>query len=103
VIHVLRTYVAAPGKRDALLERFRRTTLPLFASHGIVITGFWESHDDADTLAYLCTFETHADRERAWAAFNSDPNWLAAKADSERDGPLVASMTTLNLDSIATA
>jgi len=101
VIHVFRTYVAADGKRAALLERFKKTTLPLFASHGIAVTGFWESRDDANVLAYLCAFETDTQREHAWNAFNTDPQWLAAKAESERDGPLVASMTTLVLDPIA--
>ncbi|MDT7774279.1 MAG: hypothetical protein QOC67_3203, partial [Pseudonocardiales bacterium] len=35
-------------------------------------------------------FEDYADLERKWAAFQSDPEWQRARADSEQDGPIVA-------------
>ncbi len=100
MIHELRTYHAAPGKRDALFERFKTTTLPLFARHGFTVTGFWESRADSGVFVYLCAFDDDAARERAWNAFNTDPAWLTAKMESEADGPLSTSITTLVLDPV---
>ena len=30
------------------------------------------------------------EREKSWAAFQTDPNWQQARAESEKKGPLVA-------------
>ena len=38
-----------------------------------------------------------AERERLWNAFASDPEWLAAKAATERDGPLISHLSNLFL------
>ena len=34
--------------------------------------------------------ESLADREKKWNTFQSDPEWLAARAETEKDGPIVA-------------
>jgi len=88
----LRTYQAAPGKFEALNSRFRDHTMALFAKHGITSVGYWSAADPAQggggTL--LCLL-THPSREAGVAAFKSfqaDPDWIAAKAASERDGVL---------------
>jgi hypothetical protein len=96
-------YVATPGKRAALLERFTTKTLALFVKHGITVTGFWTARDQADTLTYLCRFTDEAARKAAWDAFNADPEWAAVKAQTERDGPLVASRTVTVLEPVAGA
>jgi hypothetical protein len=33
-----------------------------------------------------------------WKAFRADPEWIAAKAESERDGPIVANITSRFLE-----
>ena len=38
-----------------------------------------------------------AEREKKWAAFGSDPEWLSKRAESERDGPIVASIKNMFL------
>ena len=34
-----------------------------------------------------------ADRDKKWAAFQADPEWIAKRAASEADGAIVASIT----------
>jgi hypothetical protein len=33
-----------------------------------------------------------AEREQLWNAFQSDPDWLSARAETERDGAIVANI-----------
>jgi hypothetical protein len=95
----LRTYHAAPGRLGDLQNRFRQHTLALFAEHEIRVEGFWtpSDGDDDSTLVYLISY---ADRDAAtqrWAEFQADPRWIEAKAKSEENGPLVASIDSLFL------
>jgi NIPSNAP protein len=41
-------------------------------------------------LHYVIRFGDLAHRERAWAAFGADLEWQRVRAESERDGPIVA-------------
>jgi len=88
-LYELRRYVVVPGRRDDVLERFRTATLPAFARHGVRVDRFWLERDDPDAFAYVCAWEDEAEMEATWAAFLADPEWLAAKADSEGYGPTV--------------
>ena len=95
MIHELRIYHCVPGRLPALLQRFERTTLALWQRHGIRQAGFWtvmvgESNQD---LYYLLEWDSLAEREQKWGAFMGDPEWLAKRAESERDGPIVASLS----------
>jgi hypothetical protein len=95
LIHELRVYHCVTGRLPALLKRFEGTTLALWAKHGIRQAGFWtvvvgESNQD---LFYLLQWESLAEREKRWTAFMSDPEWIAKRAESERDGPIVASIS----------
>lgn len=95
MIYELRVYHCLPGRLPALLKRFEGTTLALWAKHGIRQAGFWtvvvgESNQD---LYYLLQWDSLADREKKWAGFMADPEWLAKRAESERDGPIVGSIT----------
>ena len=88
----MRTYVANAGKIEALHARFRNHTLPLFKKHGMEVVGFWTptSGEDADrTLIYLMAYPSPEAREASWKAFRADPDWVKAKAESEKDGVLV--------------
>jgi hypothetical protein len=91
MIHELRIYTAHPGKMGALLARFRDHTTALFEKHGIVNVGYWLNAigGRSDELVYILGYEDLAQRDRAWAAFQADPDWKKARADSEKDGPLV--------------
>jgi hypothetical protein len=95
MIYELRVYRCVPGRLPALLKRFEGTTLELWKKHGIRQAGFWtvlvgESNQD---LYYLLQWESLAEREKKWNAFMSDPEWLTKRAESERDGAIVASIS----------
>jgi hypothetical protein len=44
-------------------------------------------------LYYLLEWESLAEREKKWATFQADPEWIAARAETERDGQLIAEIT----------
>jgi hypothetical protein len=97
----LRTYHVAPGKMQALNSRFKDHTLKLFAKHGMTVIGFWSpaKPEDADkTLVYMLAYPSKEAREKSWKAFREDPDWLAAKEASEKDGKLVDSVDELYLN-----
>jgi hypothetical protein len=95
MIHELRIYRCVPGRLPALLNRFETITLKLWDKHGIRQAGFWttligESNQD---LHYLLAWESLAEREAKWNAFAADPEWLKARAETEKDGAIVAQVT----------
>ena len=91
MIYELRSYFANPGKMGALQRRFRDHTVTLFEKHGIHNVGYWTNSigGRTDELVYIVSFTDMAQRDAAWAAFASDPEWRTAAAESEKDGPLV--------------
>src|ERR1700684_821776 len=96
VLHELRVYRCVPNRLSALLKRFETNTLRIWEKHGIRQAGFWttvigESNLD---LTYLLAWESLAEREKKWAAFQSDPEWIAARDASEKDGPIVATLSS---------
>jgi hypothetical protein len=96
----LRIYKANPGKLPALHARFRDHTCALFKKHGMEIVGFWtptEGPEAQDTLYYLLVFPSVEAQQRAWKDFRADPEWIKAKADSEKAGVLVKEVQTKNL------
>ena len=89
----LRKYTAPEGKLDALQARFRDHTNALFRKHGMEIIGFWVPTDEKqgarNTLIYILAYPSREVREASWKAFNADPEWQAARKESERNGKLV--------------
>ena len=88
----LRTYYTHPGKMKALHARFRDHTNKLFEKHGLTIIGFWTPTDPKEAeekLVYLLAFPSREAADQNWQAFQADPEWKKAKAESEKDGPLV--------------
>ncbi|BBK36749.1 NIPSNAP family protein [Allostella sp. ATCC 35155] len=95
MIYELRVYHCMPGRLPALLKRFDTITLKKWEQHGIRQAGFWtvlvgENNQD---LFYLLAWESLAEREAKWNAFQADPEWLAARAETEKDGAIVASIS----------
>ena len=79
MIYELRIYRALLGRMPALLKRFETQTLRIWEKHGIRQAGFWttlvgESNND---LTYLLAWDS-----------------LAARADSEKDGQIVANIAS---------
>ena len=95
MIYETRVYRCVPGRLPALLKRFETITLKLFEKHGIRQAGFFttligESNMD---LTYMLAWESLAEREQKWNAFMADPEWIAKRAETEKDGPIVANIT----------
>ena len=53
--------------------------------------------ESSQDLYYLLEWESLAERETRWNAFQSDPEWLAKRAETEIEGPIVASISNLIL------
>jgi hypothetical protein len=78
----------------ALLKRFEGTTLALWQRHGIRQAGFWTTAvgESNQELTYMLAWDSMAEREQKWNAFQSDPEWIAKRAESEKDGAIVANI-----------
>lgn len=95
-VYELRVYHLHPGKLPLILERFRSKETAIFARCGMTGVAYWTPVEDSgeikagETLVYMLR---HPSREQAranWAKFSHDPEWVALKAESEKDGPFVA-------------
>lgn len=91
MLYELRIYDAVPGKLGAVNARFRDHTLRLFEKHGIKSVAYFTTvvGPSNQQLIYILEWPSLACRERDWAAFASDPEWLAVRAETEKDGPIV--------------
>lgn len=103
MIHELRIYHAASGRLPELLKRFDTVTLKIWDRMGIRQAGFWTVAigDNNHDLYYLLEWESLAEREEKWGAFQADPEWHAKRAGTEEKGPLVASISNLILQPTA--
>src|SRR6476620_11191967 len=87
----IRTYTTPPGKLEALKARFRDHTIKVFDKYGMKSIGYWVPQDAPlkdNTLIYVLSHESREAAAKSWAAFRTDPDWVKAKAESEKDGPL---------------
>ena len=86
----MRVYFANAGKLDDLHARFRNHTVKLFEKHGMTNIGYWTPIENTDNkLVYILAYPSREAREASWKAFQADPDWQAAKAESEKNGALV--------------
>ena len=91
MIYEMRIYHCVPGRLPALLKRFETITLELWERHGIKQAGFWTTlvGSSNQTLTYMLAWESLAERDVKWTAFQSDPEWIAKRAETEKDGAIV--------------
>lgn len=99
MIHELRIYHCVPGRLPALLNRFDTITLKLWEKHGIRQAGFWTMlvGDSNQDLYYMLEWESLAEREEKWNKFAADPEWLEKRAETEKDGQIVAKVVNYML------
>ena len=95
MIYELRVYRPVPGRLPNLLARFNDHTLRIWERLGIRQVGFWTTlvGESAFELTYMIAWESLADREARWTAFQSDPEWIRVRNESEKDGPINANIT----------
>ncbi|PKB67431.1 MAG: hypothetical protein BZY81_04690 [SAR202 cluster bacterium Io17-Chloro-G4] len=93
MIYENRVYTAVPGKLPAINARFADITIDYFNQYEMGMMGFWNDEiGTSNQLTYIMTFDDMADREKKWTAFRADKGRIEAFAETEVDGPLVASV-----------
>src|SRR6476660_3812093 len=92
----LRVYRCVPGRLPALLKRFETITLKIWEKHGIRQAGFFTTlvGESNQELTYFLAWESLAEREKKWTAFQADPEWIAARAQTEADGQIVGNIVS---------
>ena len=89
----LRVYHSPTRRQLQLLhERFTGAEIPIFHRSGVHPLLYTDTliGPEMPNLTYLIPFATLAEREKAWDAFNADPEWIKARADSiARGGQIV--------------
>lgn len=89
----LRIYHSPTLRQLAMVhERFAGPEIRIFHRSGIHPIMYADTiiGPDLPNLTYLIPFASLADREKAWDAFNSDPEWVKVRAESiERGGQIV--------------
>ena len=97
----IRTYTAPPGKLDALKARFRDHTLKAFGRHNMTSIAYFIPQDaplSDNTIIYVLAHPSREEAKKNWAAFSADPEWVKAKAESEKDGKIVEKATSVFAD-----
>jgi hypothetical protein len=90
MLYESRIYTAVPGKLPAVNDRFAKHTMGIFKNHGIGMLGFWTAEiGTSNQLTYVLVFDSMADREKKWTAFQADPAWQQVRSATEAGGPLV--------------
>jgi hypothetical protein len=96
MIYEMRVYRCLPGRLPALLKRFDTVTLKLWEKYGIRQAGFFTTliGESNQELTYFLAWESLADRDKKWTAFQADPDWIAARAQSEADGQIIGNIVS---------
>jgi hypothetical protein len=59
----------------------------------MTLIGFWSPIDPKqaeEKMIYILAYPSKEAAQKSWKAFQSDPDWIAAKTASEKGGKLVA-------------
>ena len=96
MLYELRISDCCPGRLPALLDRFNTITLKIWERHGIRQAGFWTTviGESNQQLVYLLQWESLSEREEKWNAFQADPEWIEKRAETEREKPIVANVSS---------
>ena len=96
MIYEMRVYRCLPGRLPALLKRFDTVTTKLWEKYGIKQAGFFTTliGESNQELTYFLAWESLADRDKKWTAFQADPDWISARAKSEEDGQIVGNIVS---------
>ena len=88
-VYELRIYHLNEGKQALIEERFRSKETKIFERCGMHGVGFWTPTDEplaGRTLIYMLRHKSRAAATESWAKFKADPEWIALKAEGEKDG-----------------
>ena len=70
--------------------------MKIWEKHGIKQAGFFTTvvGPSNQELTYLLEWDSLAEREKKWNAFQSDPEWIKERAETEKDGQIVANIAS---------
>jgi hypothetical protein len=96
----MRTYYPFPGRAEAMNKRFRDHTCTLFKKHGMELIGFWTPQDEKkkDLLIYILAYPSKEAAAASWKAFQSDPEWVKVRDESEKDGKIVQKVDSVYMN-----
>ena len=75
--------------------------MALFARHGMTNVAYWTPQDSTlheNTLVYLLAYPNREAARASWAAFSADTEWQRVRAESEANGKIVETVSSLFLD-----
>jgi hypothetical protein len=94
MLYELRVYDIPAGRMKDINDRFANHTTRIWKRHGIRPVAFWENViGPSNILTYVLVWESLAEREKKWDAFQSDPEWLKVAAETTKNGPIVLRAT----------
>ncbi len=105
-VYELRVYHLNEGKLPLILDRFRTKEVAIFKRLGMFPVAIFTPTDDpanaepgGRTLVYILRHPSREAAAAAWTRFRADPEWVALKAETEKDGPFLikADITFLKL------
>jgi hypothetical protein len=92
-VYELRVYHLHPGKLPLILDRFRTKETAIFKRLGMHPIAYWtptmedtNAEPGGSTLIYIVRHRSRKAAREAWAKFKVDPEWVALKAETEKDG-----------------
>lgn len=62
-----------------LHQRFREEEVAIFERLGAEVVAVWQRLDNPNTLVWMLAYRDRAHRDEVWAAFLSDPAWIALR------------------------
>jgi hypothetical protein len=92
-VYELRIYHLNEGKQDLILDRFRTKETKIFERVGMHNVAFWVPTEEplaGRTLIYMLRHKSREAARESWAKFSADPEWVALKAETEKNGAFVA-------------
>ncbi len=94
MLYELRVYDIPAGRMGDINNRFANHTTRIWKRLGIRPVGFFENViGPSNYLTYMLAWESLAEREQKWAAFQSDPEWIKIAAETSQNGPIVLRAT----------
>jgi len=83
----IRTYTMVPGRLQRFLASYEKEGLPVQVSHqGNPIGYFVTETGPNNQVVHLWAYENMADREVRRAALAKDPDWIAYREKSAKEG-----------------
>ena len=96
----LRIYTCYPDRLPNLINRFRAKTNSLFAKHQMYGIAYWKTIEVNGKQPQLIYILRHKDKEGQvanWKEFRADPEWIAFKDETEKDGKIVDKVDVVNM------